>query len=56
MVVSDDGVGFDVDAVKGDDHFGLNNIKYRISSMCKGDVKVESELGKGTTVTVLFYK
>ena len=56
VVVSDDGVGFDIDAVKGDDHFGLNNIKYRISSMCKGDVKVESELGKGTTVTVLFYK
>ena len=56
VVVSDDGVGFDIDAVKGDDHFGLNNIKYRISSMCKGNVKVESELGKGTTVTVFFYK
>ena len=56
VVVSDNGVGFDIDAVKGDDHFGLNNIKYRISSMCKGNVKVESELGKGTTVTVFFYK
>ena len=56
VVVSDDGVGFDIDAVKGDDHFGLNNIKYRISSMCKGNVKVDSELGKGTTVTVFFYK
>ena len=56
VVVSDNGVGFDIDAVKGDDHFGLNNIKYRISSMCKGNVKVESELGKGTTVTAFFYK
>lgn len=56
VVVSDNGVGFKVDAVKGDDHFGLNNIKYRISSMCKGDVQVESVIDQGTTVTVSFYK
>ena len=56
VVVSDNGIGFKVDAIKGDDHFGLNNIKYRISSMCKGDVQVESVIDQGTTVTVFFYK
>lgn len=56
VVVSDNGIGFKVDAVKGDDHFGLNNIKYRISSMCKGEVQVESVIDQGTTVTVSFYK
>jgi hypothetical protein len=24
--------------------------------MCRGEVKVESEINKGTTVTVFFYK
>ncbi len=54
--ISDDGVGFDPNDVKGSNHYGLNNVKYRISSMCRGEVKVESELNKGTTVTVFFYK
>jgi len=54
--ISDDGVGFDPNDVKGNDHFGLNNVKYRISSMCKGSLEVKSEINKGTTVTVFFYK
>ena len=54
--ISDDGVGFDPSNVKGSDHFGLNNVKYRITSMCSGSVKIDSEGNKGTTVTVYFYK
>ena len=54
--ISDDGVGFDPSNVKGNDHFGLNNVKYRITSMCSGSVKIDSEVNKGTTVTVYFYK
>ena len=54
--ITDDGVGFDPNDVKGSNHYGLNNVRYRISSMCRGEVKVESELNKGTTVTVFFYK
>lgn len=41
---------------KGNEHIGLNNVRHRIASMCKGDVKFESEVGKGTKVTITFYK
>ena len=56
--VIDDGVGFDMNDVdfKGNKHIGLNNVRHRIISMCKGDVKFESEVGKGTKVTITFYK
>ena len=56
--VIDDGVGFDMNEVdfKGNKHIGLNNVRHRIASMCKGDVKFESEVGKGTKVTITFYK
>ena len=56
--VIDDGVGFDMDDVdfKNNEHIGLNNVKQRISSMCKGDIVFESEKNKGTKVTISFYK
>ena len=56
--ISDDGVGFDSVNFKDDDnkHFGINNIKHRIKNMCNGDIMIESEVDKGTKVTVTFYK
>lgn len=56
--ITDDGVGFDVDdkSITGNDHVGLNNIKYRLFTMCRGDIKIESEKDKGTKVSVVFYK
>lgn len=56
--ISDDGVGFDIVNFKDDDnkHFGINNIKHRIKNMCNGDIMIESEVDKGTKVTVTFYK
>lgn len=52
--VEDDGVGFDV--LKGNEdgkvHVGLKNVEKRVQLMCKGSVKVESEEGVGTTITV----
>ncbi len=56
--ISDDGVGFDLVNFKDDDnkHFGINNIKHRIKNMCNGDITIESEVDKGTKVTVTFYK
>ena len=54
--IIDDGVGFDVNEFRDNTHVGLNNVKYRISSMCRGSMDIESEKGKGTHVTVLFYK
>ena len=58
VVISDDGVGFNMNDVdfKGNKHIGLNNVRHRIHSMCDGDIIFESEPGKGTTVTITFYK
>ena len=56
--VIDDGVGFDTssDELKENKHVGLNNVKHRIKSMCKGDIVFKSEINKGTEVTITFYK
>ena len=56
--VIDDGVGFDVSKYTsgGSKHIGLQNVKSRIVSMVRGDMEVESEIGKGTKITVAIYK
>ena len=56
--VIDDGIGFDMNNVdfKGNRHIGLNNVKHRIETMSKGEINFESEINKGTTVVVKFYK
>lgn len=56
--IIDDGVGFNMEDVdfKSNIHFGMNNIKYRLNTMCSADVVVESEIGKGTKIRVVFYK
>jgi len=56
--IEDDGVGFDIDKVDfvNDDHFGINNIKFRIAKMSAGKLTIKSEPGKGTVVTVTFGK
>ena len=58
ITVSDNGVGFNIDEIdfKGNKHIGLNNVRHRIHSMCNGDILFESEVNKGTTVTITFYK
>lgn len=56
--ISDDGVGFDINNVslQNSDHVGLNNVKYRLSTMCNGELIINSEVDKGTTIVVKFYK
>lgn len=56
--IEDNGVGLDVDEIKKLDnkHVGLNNVKYRINMMCRGSMKIESEIGKGTKIILSFYK
>ena len=56
--VIDDGVGFDIGSIdfKNNKHIGLNNVKHRVTTMCKGRIRFESEIGKGTKVVVQFYK
>ena len=56
--ISDDGVGFDIASLdfENNEHIGLKNIYYRISKTCDGNMKIESEKDKGTTVVTEFKK
>lgn len=58
VCIEDNGVGFDVHDIELDDpkHVGLKNVKYRISTMTNGELQINSVVGKGTTVTVIFNK
>ena len=56
--VIDDGVGFNINDIdfKNGNHYGLNNIKYRIDKMSNGNMVIESKVGEGTKVIVTFNK
>lgn len=56
--IIDDGVGFDVNSLKEDNsnHIGLNNIKYRLSTMCNAEFNIESTIDVGTRAIVKFMK
>ena len=56
--VIDDGVGFDMNDVnfKNNEHLGINNIKYRLKTMCNGSFLINSEVGKGSTAIIKIYK
>jgi sensor histidine kinase YesM len=59
VIISDDGVGFDVNAPQKDDgrsHIGMENIRKRLKDMCDADIIIESEIGKGTTSKVIIPK
>ncbi|MBP3792712.1 MAG: histidine kinase [Ruminococcus sp.] len=59
ITVSDDGVGFDVDAPKKEDgrsHVGMENTKKRLRDMCNAEITVTSTPGKGTTVQIIIPK
>jgi sensor histidine kinase YesM len=48
--VIDDGVGFDTE--RTDMHVGIENVRNRLSAMCKGELTVKSTIGVGTRVTI----
>ena len=56
--IIDDGIGFDINnpSYKGKEHVGLNNVQYRLSTMCHGELTIDSVVDKGTTMVVKFYK
>ena len=56
IVVNDDGVGFDVNKVIGDTHLGFKNSRERLRHFVNGDLVIESEINKGTKVTVIIPK
>ena len=48
--IIDDGVGFEEESAEM--HVGIENVRSRVASMCKGDLTVKSTPGVGTRVTV----
>ena len=59
VIISDDGVGFDVNAPKKDDgrsHVGMENTRKRLKEMCGADIIITSKIGEGTTARVIIPK
>lgn len=60
ITVTDDGPGFDPAApVPTDDgrpHIGIPNVRDRLRRVCGGELRIESEIGKGTTATIILPK
>lgn len=58
ITVKDNGVGFSLDALKNDGkvHIGTSSVKDRIQYLCHGSVTINSEINKGTTVTICIPK
>ena len=56
VTVTDNGVGFDPKQQQSTEepHIGLRNVKERVERMCGGELILTSEVGKGTSVTMLF--
>ena len=54
VTVEDDGVGFDTSAPMDDSrpHVGMQNVRHRLETMCKGSLEVTSKPGVGTTATI----
>lgn len=52
ITVEDDGVGFNMDELDKDSSVGIRNIKFRLEHLVKGTMKISSEPGKGTVVTI----
>ena len=54
--VADNGIGFDISKIGENSekrsHIGITNVRERVKLMCNGNLKVESEIGRGTKVTI----
>ncbi len=57
--ITDNGGGFDTGKLYDADdkvHVGINNTAQRLQLMCKGEFDIQSEIGKGTVVTIKIYE
>lgn len=55
ITIQDNGAGFDPNdtAYKDGSHIGIQNVKDRVEQMCGSTMIIESEIGKGTCITLL---
>ena len=53
--VRDDGMGYDTSKLPDDGraHIGVANVRKRLEYMCGGKLEIESEIGVGTTATIV---
>ncbi|MGN1467956.1 MAG: sensor histidine kinase [Ruminococcus sp.] len=58
VIVSDDGVGFDVTKKPNDGrtHVGMENVRNRLKTMCNAVLVIESQVGVGTKATITIPK
>jgi len=58
VIVQDDGAGFDPEknAVDGEQHIGINNVRLRLSAQCGGSLEIEGKSGAGTTAVIIIPK
>lgn len=55
--INDNGAGFDTETITDNIHgSGIENCRFRIESLLGGSIKIESEVGKGTKVTIYLPK
>ena len=52
--IRDTGCGFDPEKPKNDSkrHVGIENVRQRLSNMCRGSLTIESTVGEGTCVSI----
>jgi len=58
VVIKDNGVGFEVEAVNWEDgtHIGIANVRARLKHFCQAVLQLESKPGLGTTATIYIPK
>ena len=56
IIVEDNGIGFDADKVIGENHLGFKNSRERLRHFVNGSLVIESEINKGTKVTIIIPK
>lgn len=53
VTIHDDGMGFDVSGLIESEHVGIANVRKRLEYMCGGRLEIESQIGVGTTATII---
>ena len=56
ITVADNGVGFTPGMLAKTESVGIKNVRYRLENMTAGTLNIESEPGRGTTVTIQILK
>ena len=52
IIIEDDGIGFEVDALKKEDAVGIRNVRYRVENMVGGTLELNSVVGMGTKAEI----